>query len=250
MLKQTAISFFIICQLKLVHSGGLRGLQDDIPHKVSPAEQCTFALPPAVPYYWDASCAMGQLGCLADGLHTECRFCGEAPYLGLQCPSDAVVPSEQVCSFVNAPVTPFFWDATCQMGMKGCFADGKHIGCRFCGMGDYADIECPSSVCNFPNEPISPYYWDDLCVMGMLGCNADGIHVQCRFCDKYPFNNVTCPESARPPYGKCWFPTQPGDKYYWDTNCAWGDLGCWADGIHSECRFCGGDGPYVSIPCP
>ena len=41
----------------------------------------------------------------------------------------------QVCKFDNPPVTPYFWDSSCYMGMKGCLADGKHLGCRFCGAG-------------------------------------------------------------------------------------------------------------------
>eukprot|EP00444_Apocalathium_aciculiferum_P019053 CAMPEP_0183459562 /NCGR_PEP_ID=MMETSP0370-20130417/135840_1 /TAXON_ID=268820 /ORGANISM="Peridinium aciculiferum, Strain PAER-2" /LENGTH=111 /DNA_ID=CAMNT_0025651405 /DNA_START=197 /DNA_END=533 /DNA_ORIENTATION=+ len=28
-----------------------------------------------------------------------------------------------------------------------------------------------------------------------------------------------------------------------------GDLGCWADGLHQQCRFCG-SGPYHDVPCP
>ena len=96
----------------------------------------------------------------------------------------------KVCRFDNPPVTPFFWDSSCYMGMKGCLADGKHIGCRFCGAGargiarplavlhtlhscysagNYSDIECPASVCSFTDEPWTPYYWDDFCQWGMLG---------------------------------------------------------------------------------
>lgn len=224
---------------------------EDFPHKVSPAEQCSFVSQPEVPYYWDPECNNGSsLGCWADGVHGECRFCGEAPYTGLACPSNAVVPSIHACRFDNPPVTPVFWDESCDMGMKGCNADGKHLGCRFCGEGNYSDIECPSEVCSFPNEPVTPYYWDSLCQMGMLGCNADGIHTQCRFCAKVPFQNVPCPEDARPPYGECWFPIAPDAMYYWEESCHWGELGCWADGVHAACRFCGGDGAYAEIPCP
>ncbi|CAE8738615.1 unnamed protein product, partial [Polarella glacialis] len=76
------------------------------PHKVSPAEQCAFALPPELPYYWEPSCAMGLLGCMADGVHLQCRFCGEAPFTGLPCPLDAVSPAGETCAFDNAPTTP------------------------------------------------------------------------------------------------------------------------------------------------
>lgn len=116
--------------------------------------------------------------------------------------------------------------------------------------GNYTDIECPARVCSFVDEPVTPYFWDDECQMGMLGCNADGIHVQCRFCAKIPFQQITCPESARPPYGECWFPHAPLQTHYWDPTCTWGQVGCWADGVHAECRYCGGDGAYANITCP
>eukprot|EP00933_Yihiella_yeosuensis_P029566 TRINITY_DN23187_c0_g1_i1.p1 TRINITY_DN23187_c0_g1~~TRINITY_DN23187_c0_g1_i1.p1 ORF type:complete len:282 (-),score=43.17 TRINITY_DN23187_c0_g1_i1:455-1231(-) len=229
----------------------LRGLESksDVPHKVSPAEQCKFAAPPHLPYFWDLDCAIGKLGCFADGKHVQCRFCGETPYTGIGCPSNAVVPIARVCDFDNAPITPVYWEPKCKVGMKGCFADSKHRGCRFCGADNYTDIECPPSVCSFDNEPISPYYWDAKCQMGMLGCNADGIHAQCRFCAKMPFQNIECPESARPPYGECWFPKGVEQKHYWDENCTWGMPGCWADGVHAQCRFCG-SGDYANITCP
>ena len=48
------------------------------PHKWVQAEQCSFANPPVVPYYWDPNCTndLTSLGCWADGVHAECRFCG------------------------------------------------------------------------------------------------------------------------------------------------------------------------------
>ena len=36
-----------------------------------------------------------------------------------------------------------------------CIIQGRHIGCRFCGMGVYSEIRCPASACNFANEPWS-----------------------------------------------------------------------------------------------
>jgi len=243
-----ALSLWFLLAMAAADEGSLRGTE--VPHKVLPGEQCTFMLPPEVPYYWEPTCKMGMLGCWADGVHAECRFCGEAPYTGLTCPSDAVVPTTKACNFDNPPITPVYWDAQCEMGKKGCFADGKHLGCRFCGTGDYSDIPCPYKVCSYTNEPVTPYYWDENCQMGMLGCNADGIHTQCRFCEKMPFQSITCPESARPPYGECWFPVKPKQSFFWDPSCAWGILGCWADGVHAECRFCGGNSSYAPIHCP
>lgn len=119
------------------------------------------------------------------------------------------------------------WDASCKEGDLGCLADGKHLGCRWCGFEQYENVTCPRDTCTFDNEPVTPYYWDSLCEMGMLGCNADGIHVQCRFCDHQPFNGVHCPPSARPNYpdGDCWFPVGTAQSHKWDKNCKWGILG-------------------------
>ncbi|CAE7677350.1 unnamed protein product [Symbiodinium necroappetens] len=191
----------------------LHPVRPGVPHHFTPAERCSFLQPPALPFFWDQRCKLNNKkpGCWADGVHAQCRFCGEEPYTGIPCPANAIVPRAMtVCKFDNPPVTPFFWDSSCFMGMKGCLADGKHIGCRFCGAGNYSDIQCPASVCSFANEPWTPYYWDDFCQWGMLGCNADSLHIQCRFCDKVPFQSISCPEKARPAYpdGKCWFPVR------------------------------------------
>lgn len=234
----------------------LHPVRPGVPHHFTPAERCSFLQPPALPFFWDQRCKLNNKkpGCWADGVHAQCRFCGEEPYTGIPCPANAIVPRAMtVCKFDNPPVTPFFWDSSCFMGMKGCLADGKHIGCRFCGAGNYSDIQCPASVCSFANEPWTPYYWDDFCQWGMLGCNADSLHIQCRFCDKVPFQSISCPEKARPAYpdGKCWFPVRApqGQSHFWDETCKWGRTGCWADGVNRQCRFCG-SGPYANIPCP
>lgn len=211
---------------------------------------CHFPLPPELPYYWEPTCTMGKLGCWADSIHAECRFCGETPYTGIPCPSFAVTPDVRTCRFPDPPDMPYYWDAQCQMGELGCFADNQHVGCRFCGVGAYASIPCPDSVCTFPNEPRTPYYWDPDCAMGIIGCNADGIHTECRFCRKRPFDPVKCPESLTVPQGQCTFPgLEPTTPYYWDPDCEFGKLGCWADGLNAECRWCGQDG-YQDVPCP
>ncbi|CAK9074222.1 unnamed protein product [Durusdinium trenchii] len=236
-------------------TAGVPADQLHLPHKWVPAEQCTFVNPPVVPYYWDPTCNSNvvSLGCWADGVHNECRFCGEEPYTGIHCPDDAIVPYRKSCEFDNPPINTYFWDADCKDGDLGCKADGKHLGCRWCGFGEYSSIECPSSSCTFENEPVTPYYWDTLCEMGMLGCYADGIHVQCRFCDYQPFNTVHCPPSARPAYpdGECWFPSGTAQTHKWDRHCMWGLLGCWADGVNPQCRYCGpgSGGIYESISC-
>jgi len=112
------------------------------------------------------------------------------------------------------------------------------------GVGDHR--------CEFTDEPDMPYYWDDSCEMGVLGCNADGTHVKCRFCGHRPFEGIDCPEEVAPPRNRCYFPegTEPIELYFWDAECVMGMLGCWADGIHAECRFCGGEEAYKNVSCP
>jgi len=166
-----------------------------------PASWCQFDNPPPLPYYWDSRCGESEhLGCNADGRNEKCRFCGEYPYNGVvACPNDAwaVITPENVCSFDNEPVTPYFWDAQCAEGIKGCKADGQHLGCRFCGAGDYADIACSASLCNFDNEPVTPYYWEPRCGEGeQHGCNADGNWEKCRFCGANGYESVPCPTGA------------------------------------------------------
>jgi len=168
-----------------------------------PPSWCEFDNPPFLPYFWDSDCSNGEAGCLADGKHVQCRFCGEYPYNGtVACPQDshAVITPENWCQFDNEPVTPYFWDATCADGMLGCKADGKHISCRFCGVGDYAEVACPASLCNFPEAtPAAPYYWEPRCwdsPQHVLGCKADGIHEKCRYCGAEEYQSVPCPTGA------------------------------------------------------
>merc|ERR1711948_162730 len=117
------------------------------------------------------------------------------------------------------PESPYYWEPGCSMGMHGCNADGKHVHCRFCGEGGFADIHCPGSqVCEFGgNIPTVPYYWDPECSQGGLGCKADGVHPECRFCGERPFETVPCPERVAPP--------------------------------KDECRFCG-SGVFADVACP
>jgi len=83
-------------------------------------------------------------------------------------------------------------------------ADGKHIGCRFCGAGAYAEVTCPASLCTFApeaNEPAHPYkyYWEPLCwdtSAHILGCKADGIHEECRFCGGGEYTSIPCPATG------------------------------------------------------
>mmetsp|Transcript_96678 Transcript_96678/g.249964 ORF Transcript_96678/g.249964 Transcript_96678/m.249964 type:complete len:271 (+) Transcript_96678:87-899(+) len=211
---------------------------------------CRFANPPTTPYFWDPRCDEGEsIGCFADSVHQECRLCGEVPYTGVKCPEDAIVPDKGVCDFDNKPESKYTWDPTCTMGDVGCFADDKHLGCRFCGgSGTYKDIPC-GDECSFPNEPTTPYFWDKTCAMGQLGCRADGLHDKCRFCGMRPFDSIKCPDNVHIPDHECWFKNEQDMPHYWDPDCKPGELGCWADGIHAQCRFCG-KGAYAEIDCP
>merc|ERR1712029_144118 len=47
---------------------------------------CEFAVLPTVPYYWDPDCVNGGLGCMADGVNAQCRYCAERPFENVTCP--------------------------------------------------------------------------------------------------------------------------------------------------------------------
>lgn len=214
--------------------------------------RCSFAATPSTPYYWDPDCSLGMVGCRADGVHTECRFCD---YEYIPCPETASWPMD-VCNFSHAPLATdvgYYYDKACVEagGGLGCNADGQHMGCRFCGGGPYAEVPCKVDRCTFENEPGRPYYHDHSCEMGMPGCMADGVHVGCRFCGMRPYENVPCPVSVALPQ-RCMFENEPTMKYYWDENCTEGMLGCLADGFHAKCRFCGGEpgSTYAEVTCP
>merc|ERR1711957_496010 len=111
-----------------------------------PASQvCQFANEPAVPFFWDPSCTDGGLGCNADGIHQECRFCAVRPFQDVSCPGQET--AEEACTWpvMGAPSVPSYWDPNCTLGDLGCWADGLHAGCRFCGEGVFATIPCPTT---------------------------------------------------------------------------------------------------------
>merc|ERR1712087_1070120 len=135
---------------------------------------------------------------------------------------------------------------------------GVHAQCRFCGDFPFTGVPCPegaappaAATCAFEVEPATPYYWEAGCSMGMHGCNADGVHPECRFCEERPFETVPCPEHTAPPQNECHWPQRgaPNLPHFWDETCEMGVLGCWADGIHAACRFCG-SGVYSEVACP
>lgn len=218
-----------------------------------PSSSCKFANEPYIPYYWDPECEVGIEGCWADGVFAQCRFCGDFPYTGIPCPEGTAPPRAAACAFEVEPETPYFWDPSCEMGQHGCNADGKNVHCRYCGANGFSDIACRASqVCQFDSHPTVPYFWDARCGQTkFLGCNADGIHQECRFCASRPFEDVSCPGQEAPAVDTCTWPLrgEPSTPHFWDPSCKMGTLGCWADGLHAECRFCG-EGVFRNITCP
>jgi len=213
--------------------------------------KCNFIVEPETPHYWDETCTMGMVGCWADGINDKCRFCD---YQGIDCPEVGTWRPKLACDFDHEPVgVGYYWDPDCPRVDKGlgCLADGKNQGCRFCGgSGNYSSIPCVVDQCTFENEPATPYYFDETCYNGKVGCLADGIHDKCRFCGRRPFEYITCPDSVPIIESACSFRNQPTVKYYWEPDCTMGMLGCWADGIHAQCRFCDGtQGEFAGVAC-
>lgn len=168
--------------------------------------QCSFANEPSINFFWDPRCLEKgtSLGCNADGINQQCRFCGAGEFKDIVCPV-------HWCEFDNPPPIPYYWESKpegqggCWNGEFGCLADGKHVECRFCGEGAYSEIPCPEALgavitpeksCKFDKDTAAPYFWDSSCKDGMLGCNADGINLRCRFCGADEYQSVPCPAEA------------------------------------------------------
>merc|ERR1712087_443098 len=100
----------------------------------------------------DPECEVGMLGCKADGVNPQCRFCAERPFETVPCP-EHVAPIENACTWPQRgePLVPHFWDESCEMGMLGCWADGIHAQCRFCGAGVYSEILSDTSADRSPS---------------------------------------------------------------------------------------------------
>merc|ERR1712217_921469 len=87
---------------------------------------------------WDPTCnvpGVDHVGCKADGINEECRFCGGGDYI-----------SCHECIFKDKPEVAYVWDNRCVPAVytKGCLADGIHFQCRFCGSDDFAP--CPTTT--------------------------------------------------------------------------------------------------------
>eukprot|EP00930_Biecheleria_cincta_P059136 TRINITY_DN4489_c0_g1_i1.p1 TRINITY_DN4489_c0_g1~~TRINITY_DN4489_c0_g1_i1.p1 ORF type:complete len:568 (-),score=64.59 TRINITY_DN4489_c0_g1_i1:260-1963(-) len=102
--------------------------------------------------------------------------------------------------------------------------------------------------CSFAGKPADRYFWDGTCENGLahIGCNADGVHMACRWCGKEPY--PACPQANL--VGRCFFLDTPASQYAWDERCedpASDHTGCYADGVHMPCRWCG-TAPYPACP--
>jgi len=53
---------------------------------------CEFPNQPSLPYFWDQTCWLGKLGCLADGINVECRYCGVGAFIDVICPESTTQP--------------------------------------------------------------------------------------------------------------------------------------------------------------
>jgi len=103
--------------------------------------ECSFSHPPAGTYVWDPACAGGGLGCRADGVHNECRWCGFAAFA--PCPA-ASAPSP-VPTAAPAPSAPGGgggagdWRPSGEtLGSGHCRAEVPHAGWQLrstCGSG-------------------------------------------------------------------------------------------------------------------
>lgn len=65
-----------------------------LPSIVAEAAGCDFdGDEPDTKYFWDPRCRRqgGAIGCLADGFHLECRFCGSGIYAMIPCPREVLV---------------------------------------------------------------------------------------------------------------------------------------------------------------
>jgi len=108
-----------------------------------PKAGCHFANLPTTPFFFDATCEDGMLGCKADGNTVGCRFCGKDGYEAIPCPASLCTFPEESRPRLSQGQR-YYWDPACVNQTLGCFADGIHEECRFCGFGVYEPVVCPA----------------------------------------------------------------------------------------------------------
>jgi len=80
--------------------------------------RCQFPNPPAIGYYWEPFCFIGMLGCLADGLNPECRFCGQGDFADIVCKTTTTTTTTTSTTTTQGPC-----DALTGV-LKSCSDDG------------------------------------------------------------------------------------------------------------------------------
>merc|ERR1711933_450033 len=98
---------------------------------------------------------------MGDGIHFECRWCGEEPWDSsdanawnssvaetvAETVAEKHLVNASLCMFSAPPRAPYAWDPRCQdplADIPGCGADGIHRECRYCGV-DGLD-PCPNAT--------------------------------------------------------------------------------------------------------
>merc|ERR1712187_1068264 len=80
------------------------------------SQVCAFEVIPTVPYYYEPNCHSGMLGCKADGVHDECRFCGAGTFESIRCPRP--LENWEICrSTLGHRSVSYFWDDSWEAGM-------------------------------------------------------------------------------------------------------------------------------------
>eukprot|EP00437_Effrenium_voratum_P009909 CAMPEP_0181428788 /NCGR_PEP_ID=MMETSP1110-20121109/16861_1 /TAXON_ID=174948 /ORGANISM="Symbiodinium sp., Strain CCMP421" /LENGTH=1773 /DNA_ID=CAMNT_0023552029 /DNA_START=37 /DNA_END=5358 /DNA_ORIENTATION=- len=86
--------------------------------------ECEFPNPPAMGYYWDPFCFFGQLGCFADGVNVECRFCGDGAFAEVTCVTTTTTTAATTTVSTTITTTTAGECAALGGGLKQCSDDG------------------------------------------------------------------------------------------------------------------------------
>eukprot|EP00933_Yihiella_yeosuensis_P028748 TRINITY_DN22577_c0_g2_i1.p1 TRINITY_DN22577_c0_g2~~TRINITY_DN22577_c0_g2_i1.p1 ORF type:complete len:1594 (+),score=244.66 TRINITY_DN22577_c0_g2_i1:990-5771(+) len=145
---------------------------------------CQWPNEPAIPYFWDPWCSFGQLGCFADGVNVECRFCGAGDFESIACPTSTTTTTTRSTTATTAVTTtstlatttttsssstvPYFPCSTLGGVLQNCSADG----CKVL-VGGLTDRTCNDYCGNYGMECKGA--WEDMendCnIKGTLQCN-------------------------------------------------------------------------------
>merc|ERR1719210_597975 len=79
-------------KVAIVQTSDEKPMDEDEPQG-RPNGTCQFANPPAISVEWDPWCVVGGIGCNADGINAECRYCGQIPFKNCTNPTSWFTPS-------------------------------------------------------------------------------------------------------------------------------------------------------------